>query len=96
MSIYLIQLKQKEETFFGYRNKKGEWSAVTNTCFATKFKTEKGAWRAIERGDDLLLSAYGSACWHDLLQKKGYSINVVNINVDVDLNVDVAPPGVFH
>ena len=78
MKAYYIQLTHSDGTVqYGYRNKKGEWSAVTSTCLATSYKTERGAWRTLDRGDDLLLSAYGSACWYDRLQRLGYTVNVV-------------------
>jgi hypothetical protein len=77
---YLIQLTRKGTNFYGYRNYKGCWSSVKHPSFATTFKTEKGALRAIQKGDSLMLSAYGHACWHDRLQSEGYQVNVVKID----------------
>lgn len=80
---YCIKLVRKQETFFGYRNSKGEWTAALSTLEgATSFKTESGAWKALMKGDKVLASAYGIACWHDLLQKRGYEVSVVNTSED--------------
>ena len=78
---YAIQIIYNQETFFGYRNSKGEWTPSLSTPEgSTSFKTESGAWRAIMKGDSSLASASGSACWYDLLQKKGYEVNVVSVS----------------
>ena len=77
---YLIQFKKDQEEFYGCRNSKGEWTAPFRTPEgSTSFKTKNGAWRAIRRIDSGLASASGHACWYDLLQKKGYEINVVSV-----------------
>lgn len=77
---YAIQIIYNQETFFGYRNSKGEWTPSLSTPEgSTSFKTESGAWRAIMKSDSSLASASGSACWYDLLQKKGYEVNVVSV-----------------
>ena len=78
---YAIQIIYNQETFFGYRNSKGEWTPALSTPEgSTSFKTESGAWKAIMKGDSSLASASGSACWYDLLQKKGYEVNVVSVS----------------
>lgn len=80
---YCIKLVYKQETFFGYRNSKGEWIAALSTPKgATSFKTESGARKALMKGDKDLASATGVACWYDLLQKRGYEVDVVNISQD--------------
>ena len=78
--VYVVQIICNQETFFGYRNSKGEWTPTQSTPKgSTSFKTEAGAWRALMKGDSGLQSASGSACWHDLLLKKGYKVNVVDV-----------------
>ena len=77
---YLIQLKKGQEEFFGSRNSKGEWTAPFQTPEgSTSFKTKNGAWRAIRRINSGLASASGYVCWHDLLQREGYEVDVVNV-----------------
>lgn len=79
--VYVVQIIWNQETFFGYRNSKGEWTPTLSTPEgSTSFKTESGAWKAIMKGDSSLASASGSACWYDLLQKKGYEVNVVSVS----------------
>lgn len=76
---YCIKLVRKQETFFGYRNTKGEWTAAMSAPeSATSFKTKSGAQRALVKGDAALASVSGFACWHDLLQNRGYEVSVVN------------------
>ena len=78
---YAVRIIHNQETFFGYRNSKGEWTPSLSTPEgSTSFKTESGAWKAIKKGDSSLSSASGSACWYDLLQKKGYEVNVVSVS----------------
>lgn len=76
---YLIELRFKEESFFGYRNAKREWVVAMTPSEGTAFKTEKGAWRALQNGDKFIVaSAQGATCWHDLLQKRGYEVEVIS------------------
>ena len=79
---YLIELTHSDGIFYGYRNSKNEWVHVVSKPEATSFKTEKGAWRAIQKGNSDLVKFHGSACWHDLLQKRGFKVNVINTTQD--------------
>ena len=77
---YAIQLKCDGKKFFGYRNYKSEWTVAITAPEATTFKTEKGAWRAIQNGDKFVKLEYACSCWQDSLQRQGYDVDVVNID----------------
>lgn len=78
---YVIQLTRNNEILFGYRDRISAWVATSSQKKATTYKTKKGVWRAIQNGSNHF-ALYGSACWHDLFQKRGYEVNVVNIDQD--------------
>jgi len=81
---YVIQLTRNNETLFGWRDRKSAWVTTNSQKKATSFKTEKGAWRAIQNGDNhnehQRFGLDGNACWQDLFQKRGYEVDVVNID----------------
>lgn len=78
---YAIQLTVSNgKKYFGYRNYKGAWTTCMTVPEATTFKTEKGAWRAIQNGDQFVKLEYACSCWQDSLQREGYDVDVVNID----------------
>jgi hypothetical protein len=86
---YLIRLVRTGKTYFAYRRaNKDEWSTTMYPSQGTPFRTEKGAWRSIQQGDNLLASVTGSACWYDLFVKRGYTVSVVNSDTYHDPSVD--------
>ena len=78
---YAIQLTVNNgKKYFGYRNYKGAWTTCMTVPEATTFKTEKGAWRALQNGDKFVKLEYACSCWQDSLQREGYDVDVVNVD----------------
>ncbi|WP_449416009.1 hypothetical protein [Phormidium nigroviride] len=70
--LYLVQLKLDGKTFFAYRDSNGHWDKVFLFSQATQFKTQKGAWEALNRSPK-----YYDYSGLDSLQKAGYEVDVI-------------------